>query len=102
MDGLRDYYEKYNILKKPNFNYKFSLNKKYKEFSSKNVHAFYRLNLFINKNKINQLKLLEQFNLKKIDCGVGSCPEIYREKVFKKLKFNPKKRLTNAKLLGET
>jgi len=102
LDELRDYYEKYNILKKPNFNYKFSLNKKYKKLSSKSIHAFYRLNLFINKDKVNQLKLLEQFNQKKIDCGVGSCPEIYREKVFKKFKLYPKKRLTNAKLLGET
>ena len=33
--------------------------------------------------------------------GVGSCPEIYREKIFKKLKLYPK-RLPNAKLLGET
>jgi dTDP-4-amino-4,6-dideoxygalactose transaminase len=102
LDGLRDYYEKYDILKKPNFNYKFSSNRKNKKLSSKSIHAFYRLNLFINKNKINQIKLLEQFNQKKIDCGVGSCPEIYREKVFKKFKFYPKKRLTNAKLLGET
>ncbi|MDA9665511.1 DegT/DnrJ/EryC1/StrS aminotransferase family protein [Candidatus Pelagibacter sp.] len=102
LDGLRDYYEKYNILKKPNFNYKFPLNKKQKKLSRKSIHAFYRLNLFVNKDKINQLKLLEQFNQKKIDCGVGSCPEIYREKVFKKFKLHPKKRLSNAKHLGET
>jgi dTDP-4-amino-4,6-dideoxygalactose transaminase len=102
LDGLRDYYEKYNILKKPNFNYKFPLNKNQKQLSGKSIHAFYRLNLFVNKDKINQLKLLERFNQKKIDCGVGSCPEIYREKVFKKFKLYPKKRLTNAKHLGET
>jgi hypothetical protein len=30
-----------------------------------------------------------------------SCPEIYQEKIFKKLKLYPKKRLQNAKLLGE-
>jgi len=39
---------------------------------------------------------------KKINCGVGPCPEIYREKIFKKLKLAPKKRLVNSKLLGET
>jgi dTDP-4-amino-4,6-dideoxygalactose transaminase len=33
---------------------------------------------------------------------VGPCPEIYREKIFKKMKLSPKKRLPNAKLLGET
>ena len=41
-------------------------------------------------------------NKKKIFCIVGSCPEIYREKIFKKLKFYPKKRLKNAKILGKT
>lgn len=65
------------------------------------IHSFYRLNLFLNKTKINRSELLKELNLKKIKCGVGPCPEIYREKVFKKLKVNPKKRLTNAKKLGE-
>jgi dTDP-4-amino-4,6-dideoxygalactose transaminase len=102
INGLKDYYKKYNILKKPDFNYKYSSQTKYKKLNSQNIHAFYRLNLFINKKKINQLKLLEQFNLKKINCGVGSCPEIYREKIFKNLKLFPKERLSNAKLLGET
>ena len=53
------------------------------------------------KKKINQIKLIEELNRKKINCGVGSCPEIYREKIFKKLKFYPQKRLLNAKLLGQ-
>ena len=66
------------------------------------MHAFYRLNLFINKNKINLIKFIEQLNNNKINCNVGSCPEIYRQKIFKKLKFYPKKRLPNAKFLGET
>ena len=102
LNGLKDYYKKYDILKEPNFNYIYSSQVKDKKLSSKNIHAFYRLNLFINKKKIKQLKLLEELNLKKINCGVGSCPEIYREKVFKDLKLHPKKRLSNAKLLGET
>ena len=67
-----------------------------------NTHAFYRLNLFVNKNKIKQNKLIQQLQKNKIDCGVGSCPEIYREKIFRKLKLYPKKRLTNTKLLGQT
>jgi len=66
------------------------------------VHSFYRLNLFVNKKKINQIKLVELLNKKMIDCSIGACPEIYREKIFKKYKFSPKKRLSNAKLLGET
>jgi dTDP-4-amino-4,6-dideoxygalactose transaminase len=102
LSRLKDYYQKYNILKKPDFKcqscpFKYNLKK-----CNKCVHAFYRLNLFINKNKIKQNKLLQQISKKKINCGVGSCPEIYREKIFKKLKFYPKKRMFNAKLLGET
>jgi dTDP-4-amino-4,6-dideoxygalactose transaminase len=102
LNGLRDYFKKYNIFKKPDFKCQTCPLKLNSQKCGKCVHAFYRLNLFINKNKVKQIKLIEQFNKKKIDCGVGSCPEIYREKIFKKLKFYPKKRLLTAKLLGET
>ena len=44
---------------------------------------------------------MEQLNNSNINCGVGPCPEIYREKIFKKM-ISLKKRLSNAKLLGET
>ena len=101
LNELKDYYLKYHILRKPNFELQtnsLKQKKKYNQFT----HAFYRLNLFINKNKVKQKELIQKLNTNKIDCGVGSCPEIYREKIFKKLRFNPKKRLTNAKLLGET
>ena len=99
---FRDYYQKYNIFKKVDFKCKTFLSKNNKKSRTRCVHAFYRLNLFINKNKINQIKLIEELNKKKVDCGVGPCPEIYREKIFKKFKFYPKKRLINARLLGET
>lgn len=39
---------------------------------------------------------------KKIKCLVGPCPEIYREKIFKKILKKSFKRLPNAKKLGET
>ena len=97
LNGLKDYYLKYDILKKKEFINQNNLPKK-----NKYMHAFYRLNLFINKNKIDQNELKIKLNKYKINCGVGSCPEIYREKIFKKLKYHPKKRLLNAKLLGET
>lgn len=100
-NGLRDYFEKYDILKKPDLNCKCSLTHN-KNSCKKCVHAYYRLNLFLNIKKINQIELLQKLNQKKINCGVGSCAEIYREKVFKKLKFFPKQRLPNAKLLGDT
>tara|TARA_B100000989_G_scaffold180379_1_gene135553 strand:+ start:316 stop:1512 length:1197 start_codon:yes stop_codon:yes gene_type:complete len=102
LTGLKDYYQKYKILKKPDFNYSTSALKQVKKSNNKSVHAFYRLNLFINNKNIKQSKLLEQLNNSNVNCGVGSCPEIYREKIFKKKMISLKKRLSNAKLLGET
>ncbi len=102
LKGLENYYSIYNIFKKPSFDYP---NNSIKNKLKKNdifLHAFYRLNLFINNNKIKQDKLIKYLKKNKINCGVGSCPEIYREKIFKRLKHFPKKRLSNAKLLGET
>ena len=100
--GLKNYYEKYTILKKPDFKCQTCPLKKNFKKCNKCMHAFYRLNLFINTNKVKQNKLIQELNKSKIDCGVGSCPEIYREKIFKKLKLFPKKRLLQAKLLGKT
>tara|TARA_A100001011_G_C14236083_1_gene811100 strand:+ start:55 stop:1251 length:1197 start_codon:yes stop_codon:yes gene_type:complete len=102
LNGLKDYYSKHDILKKPDFKFATFASKQNLKKSNYNVHAFYRLNLYINKDKINQNELIQQLNKNKINCGVGSCPEIYREKIFKRLNLYPKKRLSNAKLLGET
>ena len=102
LNGLKDYYQKYDILKKPDFKCQTYPLKKNLKKGKRCIHAFYRLNFFINKNKIQQNKLLHQLNKNRINCGIGACPEIYREKIFRKLKFYPKKRLANAKLLGET
>jgi dTDP-4-amino-4,6-dideoxygalactose transaminase len=65
-------------------------------------HSFYRLNFFFNSKKIQQKKIIAELNKNGIQCNVGSCPEIYQEKVFKKFKAYPKQRLPNARLLGET
>ncbi len=102
LNGLKEYYQKHKILKRPDFKCQTCPLRESKKFCSKCRHAFYRLNLFVNKNKVNQIQLIEQFNKNKINCSIGACPEIYREKIFKKLKIYPKKRLSNAKLLGET
>jgi dTDP-4-amino-4,6-dideoxygalactose transaminase len=102
LSKLKDYYQKYSIFKKPDFKCLTCPFKNNSQKCNKCTHVFYRLNLFVNKNKIKQKKIIQQLSNKKIDCGVGSCPEIYREKVFKKLKFYQNKRLINAKLLGET
>jgi dTDP-4-amino-4,6-dideoxygalactose transaminase len=102
LNELNDYYQKYHLLQKPDFKCQTCPFKQNEKKCNKCLHAFYRLNLFINKNKIKQIELIEQLNKNKINCSVGSCPEIYREKIFKKFKFYPKQRLSNAKLLGET
>ena len=102
LDGLKDYYQKYNIIQKPDFKCQTCPLKKNIKKCNKCIHAYYRLNLFVNKNKINQVELIKQFNKKSINCRVGACPEIYREKLFKKIKIYPKKRLINARLLGKT
>jgi dTDP-4-amino-4,6-dideoxygalactose transaminase len=102
LNGLKDYYHKYNLLQKPDFKCQTCPFKQKEKSCAQCRHAFYRLNLFINLKKINQIKLIKHLNKNNINCSVGSCPEIYREKIFKKLKFYPKKRLANAKLLGET
>jgi dTDP-4-amino-4,6-dideoxygalactose transaminase len=102
LNGLKDYYRKYKILKKPNFKCQSCPLKQSEKSCVKCKHAFYRLNLFINKKNIKQKILIKQLNKNKINCGLGACPEIYQEKIFKKLKIYPKKRLSNARLLGET
>jgi dTDP-4-amino-4,6-dideoxygalactose transaminase len=102
LNGLKNYYQKYNLLQKPDFKCQTCPFKQKEKSCAQCRHAFYRLNLFINLKKINQIKLIKHLNKNNINCSVGSCPEIYREKIFKKLKFYPKKRLANAKLLGET
>ncbi len=90
LDNLKHFFEKDIFFKKIKFGY-----------SETCLHAFYRLNLFLNEKR-NQNKLIIKLNKKNILCGVGSCPEIYREKVFLKSGMYPRKRLINAKLLGET
>ena len=101
LNGLKNFYQN-DIIKKPDFKcetcpVRYGIKK-----CNKCRHSFYRLNLFVNKKKINQIKLIEKLNKNNIACSIGSCPEIYREKIFKKSKIYPIKRLQNAKLLGET
>ena len=102
LSELKDYYEKYNFFKKHSFKCENCPFSKSKKECNQCKHAFYRLNFFIKKKKINKINFLKEMVKKKINCGVGPCPEIYREKIFKKLKLAPKKRLVNSKLLGET
>jgi len=101
LNGLKEFYEKYNILNKPDFKCQSCPLKKNIKKCNRCRHAFYKLNMFLNKKKI-QNNLIRKLNKKSIISGVGSCPEIYRENIFKELELQPKSRLQNAKLLGET
>ena len=48
------------------------------------------------------LILLNIYKKKGVKCFTGSCPEIYLEEAFKKLKNIKFKRLKNCKILGDT
>ena len=90
----------------------FNLISKYKNYfnifypSKKIKSAWYRVYFFINKDIENYKNIRFEIiqNLKKINlkCFTGSCPEIYLEKSFKKLKKFKQPRLKNCKILGET
>ena len=76
-------------------------------FPKKNIKsAWYRFYFFINPNLKNKnklrLEIITQLKKKNIRVYTGSCPEIYLEKSFKKLKNFSSKRLINCKILGET
>ena len=103
IENFKEFMNKNHLLKKLDFKCS-SCPLKKKENKKCNLcrHAFYRLNLFINPKIVNQIKLITELNRNNVIVRVGSCPEIYREKIFKKLKIYPKKRLISAKLLGET
>ncbi len=92
--NLKNFLGKNNFFQEINFEYQ---NNKKKKF----VNAFYRLNLYVNISKFSRNKILLNLNNNKVQCGVGACPEIYLEKIFKRLKIGPKKKLKNAKDLGK-
>jgi len=68
--------------------------------------AWYRFYFFVNKDVklFNNLRfeIIKKLKSSKIACFTGSCPEIYLEKSFKKLKNFKIVRLKNCKTLGET
>jgi len=98
--GLKDYYQKLNILQKPDYKCTTCPIKNKLKKCPNCSHAFYRLELFINIKKIKQHELIKKINDNKIFCSTGSCPEIYKENIFKRSKIYSKIKLSNAKILG--
>ena len=68
--------------------------------------ACYKYYLFINEEYLakswSRDLIIQAINELGVPCYAGSCSEIYLEKVFHDLNLQPKQRLSNAKLLGET
>ena len=68
-------------------------------------HAWYRCTVHVNdkylKKGWSRNLIIDELRKLGIKVFVGSCPEIYLEKAFKNKIYKPKKRLTNAKKLGE-
>jgi dTDP-4-amino-4,6-dideoxygalactose transaminase len=102
LKALKNFFKKGGLFKKLNFKCQDCPIKKKVIICNNCTHSFYRLNIFLKHKKIKPYDLIKALNNKNIDSGNGPCPEIYKEKIFKKLKFYPKKSLSNAKLLGET
>ena len=55
INELKDFYTKYNLLQKPDFKCKTCPLKQDTKSCNKCKHAFYKLNLYINSKKINQI-----------------------------------------------
>ena len=54
------------------------------------------------KKNWNRNKIIINLKKNNIQCSVGSCPEIYREKYFLNNKLFPKKILANTVLIGNS
>ncbi len=69
------------------------------------THAGYRCIIRIDIKKLktgwSRNRIITKLKKNNINCSVGSCPEIYLEKYFVDNQLMPKKRLINAKLVGE-
>jgi len=70
------------------------------------VHAWYKFHCFIKPESLSsewdRERIIREIKIHNYPAFSGSCGEIYLEKCFKKYSDFRKKRLINAKLLGET
>ena len=65
-------------------------------------HAAYKCYVFVEGGVELRDKMITQINEKGVPCYSGTCSEVYLEKAFENTDLRPKKRLANAKKLGET
>jgi dTDP-4-amino-4,6-dideoxygalactose transaminase len=90
-----------------NANYIWDAAKKCKGLRVANIpdyikHAAYKCYVFVEGGLELRDKMMTQINEKGVPCYSGSCSEVYLEKAFDNTDFRPKKRLANAKKLGES
>ena len=68
-------------------------------------HAAYKCYVFVEQNELknnwSRDRIIEEINLLGVPCYWGTCSEVYLEKSFENTNFRPKKRLINAKKLGD-
>ena len=76
------------------------------EISPNVENACYRHYLFVNRENLaedwSRDRIVAEIIKRGVPCYHGSCPEVYLEKAFDHTGWRPKKRLPNAKELGET
>ena len=101
MRSLRIFWNKYNLILQPNFNCSGCKLNDLKKDCNNCIHSFYRLNFYVNIDRRKKLKLLNYLQKNNVNCNEGPCPEIYKEKLFKRLKIYPSVKLTNASQLGK-
>tara|TARA_B110000444_G_C18851844_1_gene606440 strand:+ start:13472 stop:14647 length:1176 start_codon:yes stop_codon:yes gene_type:complete len=69
------------------------------------VHAWYKCNIYLKQNRLNKEwnrdKIANEIIKLGVPCFSGSCSEIYNEKAFDNTGMRPKKKLSNAYLLGK-
>ena len=69
-------------------------------------HAAYKCYVFVELDKLasnwSRDRIIKEINTLGVPCYSGSCSEVYLEKAFDGTGFRPRKRLPNAKELGET
>lgn len=91
----------FKALRVPKFN-----DETWKFYHEGNVHAAYKCYVFVQeqflKSNWSRDRIVSEINNLNVPCYTGSCSEVYLEKAFENQSFKPKKRLKNAKKLGET
>jgi len=69
-------------------------------------HAAYKCYVFVELDELDvnwsRDRVIKEINALGVPCYSGSCSEVYLERAFDGTRFRPKKRLPNAKELGET